>query len=51
MEGWSRRRLAKEAGVSVTHITKIEAGIIDPRASTLKKIAKAAGIMIVISIE
>ena len=39
--GLSLRRLAEEAGVHYVTLARIEAGIYDPRLTTLRKVAKA----------
>lgn len=41
---WTRERLAKEAGVSVTTITGMEDGRTRVRLGTVEKIAKALGV-------
>jgi len=44
-KGWSREKLAVEAGISYNTIVKIEDGRIkDPRISTVIKLSKAFGI-------
>lgn len=42
-QGISLRRLGEQAGVSYVALARIEAGIYDPRLSTLRKVAKALG--------
>ncbi len=39
----SLRKLGEQAGVSYVTLARIEAGIYDPRLSTLRKVAKALG--------
>ncbi|MDI9620220.1 MAG: CBS domain-containing protein [Candidatus Nezhaarchaeota archaeon] len=41
MAGLTQKELAERAGVSQSLIARIEAGTVDPRASTLRKILKA----------
>jgi transcriptional regulator with XRE-family HTH domain len=41
---WTPYRLAKEAGISRSHVMAIEAGRTDPTVGTLTKIAKALGV-------
>lgn len=44
-KGWSQQKLAQEAGLSLTGITKMEQGITtDPVISSLRKIADALGV-------
>ena len=40
-QGVSLRKLGEQAGVSYVTIARIEAGIYDPRLSTLRKVASA----------
>lgn len=40
-KGWSRYRLAKEAGITAMHVMEIERGVLSPRVDTLNKICKA----------
>jgi transcriptional regulator with XRE-family HTH domain len=42
--GWSLRQLGERSGVSFVNISKIEAGKLDPRLSTLERLARALGI-------
>jgi transcriptional regulator with XRE-family HTH domain len=49
--GFSIRGLAKRAGVSLATIQNLEAGTFDPRLSTLRKLAKALGVTLSISLE
>jgi transcriptional regulator with XRE-family HTH domain len=41
--GWSKRHLARVAGLSPQHVVNIEAGS-DPSVSILLKVAKALGV-------
>jgi transcriptional regulator with XRE-family HTH domain len=41
----SQRDLAQQAGVSETTIRRIEHGLLDPRPSTIRKLAKALRVM------
>jgi predicted transcriptional regulator len=41
--GLSQRRLATAAGVPQSTVGRIEAGLIDPRASTLRTLLRACG--------
>ena len=43
-EGWTQRRLAYEAGLSVEHIGKVERGSTSPTVATLAKIATGFGV-------
>jgi transcriptional regulator with XRE-family HTH domain len=42
--GWSLRQLGERSGVSFVNISRIEAGKLDPRLSTLERLARALGI-------
>jgi len=44
--GWSLRGLGVRAGVSYVTVFKIEAGALDPRLSTLQRLARALGIAV-----
>jgi transcriptional regulator with XRE-family HTH domain len=41
--GWSQRKLAVRAGVPQSTIGRIEAGLVDPRTSTVERILRACG--------
>jgi transcriptional regulator with XRE-family HTH domain len=41
--GWTQRKLATRAGVPQSTIGRIEAGLVDPRASTLERVLAACG--------
>lgn len=41
--GWTQRKLAIRAGVPQSTIGRIEAGLVDPRVSTLERILRACG--------
>ncbi len=43
-KGYSQDRLYLEAGFSRGTISKIENGLVDPKASTMKKIADTIGV-------
>ena len=45
-QGLSLRKLGEQAGVSYVTLARIEAGIYDPRLSTLQKVAKALGVTV-----
>jgi len=40
---WGQAELAREAGIAVNTLYRIEAGLNRPRPSTIRKIAKALG--------
>jgi XRE family transcriptional regulator, fatty acid utilization regulator len=42
--GWSLRQLGERSGVSFANISNIEAGKLDPRLSTLERLAQALGV-------
>ncbi len=42
--GWSLRELGERSGVSYVTIQRIEARTLDPRVTTLEKLARALGI-------
>ena len=44
--GKSYRQLAKASGVNLSTIFRIESGALDPRLSTLEKLAKALGVTV-----
>jgi transcriptional regulator with XRE-family HTH domain len=44
--GWSLRQLGERAGVSYVSVFRIEAGTLDPRLSTLERLARALGISV-----
>ena len=44
--GWSLRQLGERSGVSFVTISNIETGKLDPRLSTLERLARALGISI-----
>ncbi len=44
--GWSLRQLGERSGVSFANISNIETGKLDPRLSTLKRLARALGISV-----
>jgi len=44
--GWSLRQLGERSGVSFANISNIEAGKLDPRLSTLERLARALGISV-----
>jgi transcriptional regulator with XRE-family HTH domain len=44
--GWSLRELGERSGVSYVTIANIEAGKLDPRLSTLERLARALGISV-----
>lgn len=44
--GLSLRRLGERAGVSYVSVFKIEAGTLDPRLSTLERLARALDISV-----
>lgn len=46
--GWSLYRLAKESGLSVGHVVRIERGDVAVRVDVLHDIVKALGVRIVI---
>lgn len=41
--GWSQRKLAVRAGVPQSTVGRIEAGIVDPRLSTVERLLRACG--------
>jgi transcriptional regulator with XRE-family HTH domain len=41
---WTQERLAKEAGISQKALSKIETNEVEPRFSTILKIAEALGV-------
>src|SRR5688500_15007812 len=41
--GWTQRKLALRAGVPQSTVGRIEAGIVDPRVSTIQRILRACG--------
>jgi len=43
-KGWSQKELAAQLGTSQSYIARLEAGVIDPQVSTLKRLAAALGI-------
>ena len=43
---WTQVRLAHEAGVTVRTLHRIEGGIVEPRPSTLHKLADALGVRV-----
>lgn len=43
-KGWTQERLADEAGLTQSHISRIEKGVHSPSRKTLVKIAKALGV-------
>jgi transcriptional regulator with XRE-family HTH domain len=44
-KGWSQTKLAKLAGVSQSHLTRLERGVKTPREGTLRKIGTALGFL------
>jgi XRE family transcriptional regulator, regulator of sulfur utilization len=44
--GKTLRALAKEAGVGLATLVRLEAGAFDPRLSTLRKLAKALNVSV-----
>jgi transcriptional regulator with XRE-family HTH domain len=42
--GWSAARLATEAHVDPGHLRRIESGVVDPRLSTLARLASSLGV-------
>ena len=42
----SYRQLAKASGVNLSTIFRLESGALDPRLSTLEKLAKALGVTV-----
>jgi predicted transcriptional regulator len=42
--GWTQRTLAVRAGVPQSTVGRIEAGLVDPRASTLDRLLRACGL-------
>ena len=44
LRGWSLRQLGQRSGVSFANISNIETGKLDPRLSTLERLARALGI-------
>ena len=42
--GWSQDEFAARAGMHRTHPTKLENGLLDPRLSTLRRVADVLGI-------
>jgi len=44
--GWSLRELGERSGVSYVTIANVEAGKLDPRLSTLERLARALGISV-----
>ena len=43
-KGWSQERLAREAGISVRTIIRVEQGVSSPTIPILRKIAEALGV-------
>jgi len=43
-QGWSQDEFAARAGMHRTHPTKLENGLLDPRLSTLRRVADVLGI-------
>lgn len=41
--GWSQRKLAVRAGVPQSTVGRVEAGIVDPRVSTIQRLLRACG--------
>lgn len=41
--GWTQRKLAVRAGVPQSTVGRIEAGIVDPRVSTIQRLLRACG--------
>lgn len=44
--GWSLRQLGERSGVSYVNISNIESGKLDPRLSTLERLARALKISV-----
>jgi transcriptional regulator with XRE-family HTH domain len=44
--GWSLRQLGERSGVSYPNLHGIESGRLDPRLSTLERLARALGISV-----
>ncbi len=42
--GMKQQEIAKRAGLSVAHMSRIERAKVDPKSSTIKRIAKALGL-------
>lgn len=42
--GWSQRRLAAGAGIGHGHLSRIEAGRVDPKLSTVRTLADLLGV-------
>lgn len=42
--GWSQMRLALEAGIEPSAISRYERGVNEPRANTLAKLARTLGV-------
>jgi transcriptional regulator with XRE-family HTH domain len=49
--GWSQRRLAEASGVAVEHLCRLERGQVEPRISTLEKLAAPLGLRVVVDLE
>ncbi|THF69839.1 helix-turn-helix transcriptional regulator [Deinococcus sp. Arct2-2] len=43
-QGWSQDEFAARAGMHRTHPTKLENGLLDPRLSTLRRVAEVLGV-------
>lgn len=41
---WSQRRLAREAGIGHGHLSRIEGGEVDPKISTVRRLADLLGV-------
>jgi transcriptional regulator with XRE-family HTH domain len=46
LKGWTQTQLAEAAGVTRVTIQKLEAGVREPRPSTMARIAAALGVQI-----
>lgn len=44
--GWSQAELARQVGTSQSYIGRLEAGLVDPQLSTIRKIALALGVSV-----
>lgn len=42
--GWSQRRLSAETGIGHGHLSQIETGAVDPKLSTVRRIAERLGV-------
>lgn len=45
---WSQQDVAEKAGTTADRVSQIESGLIDPRLSTVERIADALGITVTI---